>query len=301
VVQIPSDAYGPTTIDGVTYASADAGQTTPLVGATVIVGPVPIVGATAPAVLPAGDVAMTSGASGAFSGSVSVAPSAPLSQEPFVVPSLNLSGIATPASGYYVEVFGAGSDAVSPGASIPVHRFMNAQSPLAIHVSTLGSAESAALLQVNSDRQSYAGVAPLVFDEIAEETARLHATDETNNNYFCHYDLHNVGPASRYLAASGLGETGENLAATTGATSALGFSYAEDGFLSERSTNPQGGHYLNLIDSTHAWAGLAATVFAGGVQVDYELISPSGVDPTFAVSGYETGTGCGGFIEVNNS
>src|ERR1700722_4452130 len=54
VVALPADAYGPAAIAGVTYASADAARTTPLANAVVIVGPVPVTGAAAPAQLPPG-------------------------------------------------------------------------------------------------------------------------------------------------------------------------------------------------------------------------------------------------------
>jgi uncharacterized protein YkwD len=290
VVQLPADAYGPATIGAAVYASADAAQTTPLAGATVIVGRVPVSGATPPATLPAGDVAVLTDTTGTFSAQPAVAPAPATSAAPFVVPHDNILGFAPPANGYYVEVYGATSDGRSAGSTIPLHRFVAASSSLALRVSTLSAAEAGALAAINHDRAT-AGAGPLVADAAAEEIARLHASDESNAAYTCHYDTHNIGPASRYLAIGGLGLTGEGLGLTYGPDAASAFAANEAAMLAEQSQTPTGGHYVNLIDPSHQWAGIAAIAepsAAGFFNVDYELVTPNGVSATVGASGYPT-------------
>jgi uncharacterized protein YkwD len=305
VVQIPSDAYGPATIDGATYASADAAQTTALAGATVIVGPVPIAGATPPASLPAGDVSTTTNASGAFSVTLAVAPAAPSSAEPFVVPPQNLSGFTPPSTGYYVQVFGAGTDGLSAGVPIPLHRFLAISTSLALRVTSPSSAEAAALAVVNADRASNAGSGPLIFDEDEQEVARLHASDEATQNYTCHYDTKDVGPSSRYLAVGGIGLTGEAIeSGGVDASATAAFQQAESSFVAEKTETPPGGHYLTLVDASHDWAGLAAVPIAaeaGYWEVDYDLGTSTDQDSTGAASGYPIDVLCPPGIIVNSS
>jgi len=307
VVQIPSDAYGPSTIDGVTYASADATQTTALAGATVIVGPVPIAGATPPAALPSGDVSTTTTASGAFSVTLAVAPAAPSSTEPFVVPPDNLSGFTPPATGYYVQVFASGADGLTAGVPIPLHRFVASSTSLALHVTSPSSAEAGALTVLNADRASNAGSGPLIFDEDEQEVARLHAADEATQNYYCHYDTKNVGPSSRYLAVGGIGLTGEAIAGVLGSSSAAGaFQLAETAFIAEKTETPPGDHYLNIVDPAHDWSGLATDQIAalpGFWDVDYELGTSTAQDQYVGVAGYPifSGSICPAGTVVNNS
>ncbi len=302
VVTIPADAYGPAAIAGATYASADASQTSPLANATVIVGPVPIVGATPPAHLPAGDVSATTDANGAFALTPPLAPAPASSAEPFVIPPDNLTGFVSPASGYYVQVFGAATDGKSAGAPLPLHRFIAAGTGVVLRVSSTSTAEAAALTAVNADRAAN-GAGPLIFDESAQEAARLHASDESSANYTCHYDTKNVGPSSRYLAAGAIGLTGESLALVSG-TGAIAFGYSEAGFLAEKTTTPPGGHYLNLVDGAHLWAGLAAIVDASApafANVDYELVTPNAIDAIAGASGYPVSTPCPPGTMVNSS
>jgi uncharacterized protein YkwD len=302
VVELPVDAYGPAAIAGVTYASADASQTMPLANATVIVGPVPIVGGTPPAPLPAGDVAVMTSASGGFALTPTVAPAAVSSSEPFVVPPDNLAGFVPPATGYYIEVFGAGTDGKTAGAPLPLHRFIAASTSLVLHVSTASAAEAGALAAVNADRAAN-GAGPLIFDESAEEAARLHAGDESSANYVCHYDTKNVGPSSRYVATGAIGLTGEALALVSG-TGTVAFGFAEAAFLAEKTATPPGGHYLNLVDSAHVWAGLAAVIDASApafANVDYELVTPNDTDTVVGASGYPLSTSCPTGSVVNNS
>jgi uncharacterized protein YkwD len=303
VVQIPSDAYGPATIAGVTYQSADITTTTPLVGAMVIIGPVPIVGATAPATLPTGDVSATTNASGAFSASVSVAPAAPATSEPFLIPADNLTGFTPPATGYYIQVFGASADGQTAGTLLPLHRFVASGTSIALHVSTISAAEAGALVAVNSDRATN-GAGALTFDEQAEEAARLHANDMAAQGYLCHYDTHNVGPASRYLQAGAIGLTGESLEDDIAANATVAFQVAESTFMAEKTQSPPGSHYTNNVDVAHLWAGLAAVpsaVFGGNFVVDYELVTPSGQDAVAGATGYTNAGLCPPGTAVNNS
>ena len=162
MVSLLADAYGPAAIAGVTYASADASQTIPLANATVIVGPVPLAGATPPARLPAADVSATTDADGAFALTPAGAPAAVSSSEPFVVPPENLAGFTPPATGYYIEVYGAASDGKSAGTPLPLHRFVGVSTSLVLRVSSASAAEAAALAAVNSDRAAN-GAGPLTF------------------------------------------------------------------------------------------------------------------------------------------
>ena len=308
VSEVPSDAYGPTSVDGVLYASSDATRTTPLGGALVVVGPVPIDGATPPSMVPLGDAVTTTSTSGAFSLTVPQAPTGVSPSMPFVVPADNLSGYVPPVAGYYLEVFGQGTDGTSAGKPVPLHRFVALGSSLTLRVTSPTAAEAIALADLNSDREADANAPPLTFDESAEEVARLHASDEAGQNYYCHYDAKNAGPASRYLASLGLGVTGESLAMPgTGVTSASdAFAVAEQQFLSEKSNVPPGGHYVDLTDVTHRWAGLAAVPAPSDgtfYDVDYELVTPDGVSSQ-APTGYAVTTalvGCPPGTVVNES
>jgi uncharacterized protein YkwD len=302
VLQLASDAYGPITIGATTYASSDAGTGTPLAGATVVIGPVPVDGATAPAHAPAGDMLVQTTANGAFSATLDVAPAAPNASEPFVLPQNNVLGFVAPATGYYIAIFGVVSDGRTAGTAMPLHRFVSVGSALTLHVATIAAPESTALVAVNADRAS-AGVSALAFDTTAEEIARQHASIESANAYTCHYDAQNVGPTSRYLAAGGSGITGETLALSYGPDVASALQNAENGVLAERTTTPAGGHYLNLSDPSHVWAGIAAIAApsaAGFFNIDEEFVTPNGSSANSA-SGYPTTGSCPPGIINNGS
>jgi uncharacterized protein YkwD len=275
-----------------------------LANATVVIGPLPI------AVL---DVATTSTASGAFAVTPAVAASSPSASEPFVVPPDNILGTVPPATGYYVEVFAAGGDGMTAGTIVPLHRFVAASSSLTLTTTAIAAAEASALAAVNADRAS-SGATPLTIDAVAELVARAHATDEATSSttgYYCHYDTHNVGPSSRYLAAGGLGLTGEAIALPGSGVSsaAYAFQVAESSILAEKTETPPGGHFLNLIDTAHRWAGLAAvavpstnTVFTGGFySVDYELVTPDAIDAVVGAAGYPVTSTCPAGTVVNGS
>jgi uncharacterized protein YkwD len=249
-----------------------------------------------------GDVSATTDTNGAFALTPTIAPAAVSSTEPFVVPPDNLAGFVPPATGYYVEVFGAGTDGRTAGAPLPLHRFLAASTGIVLRVSSASVAEAGALIAVNADRAAN-GAGPLIFDESAEEAARLHASDESSANYFCHYDTKNVGPSSRYVAAGSIGLTGEALAFVSG-TGSVAFGIAEAAFLGEKTSTPPGGHYLNVVDTAHLWAGLAAvdaSVPRAFANVDYELVTPNATDTIVGASGYPLSSLCPAGTVVNNS
>jgi hypothetical protein len=143
----------------------------------------------------------------------------------------------------------------------------------------------------------------LTFDASAEEAAHAHANDESTAGYTCHYDTHNAGPASRYLAAGGIGLTGEGLALAAGAP-ATAFAATETGFVAEKAQNPPGPHFLNLIDNAHVWAGLAAVTAVSApafANVDYELVTPDADDATVGAFGYPLTAACPNGTVVNDS
>lgn len=288
------DAYGPVTVGAATYASADARTLAPLAHAAIVIGPVPVTGATPPAIVPSGDVVTLSDEAGAFSAIVAVPPSAPSSSEPFVIPANNITAFVPPTAGYYVEVFGDRTDGTSAGVPIPLHRFLAASTSIALRVSSVTAAEASALTAVNADRAA-TGAPPLIFDQSAEEAARLHASDESAAGYTCHYDTKNVGPSSRYAASGGMGLTGEALALAVGVDAATAFQVVESAFIAERLQKPPGGHALNVLDPSHVWIGVAASTSEATTQlfnVDYEMITPSANSLVVGSSAYEVSMGC---------
>jgi uncharacterized protein YkwD len=292
VVSIPAGAFG-----------AAASPQTPLAGAVVVIGPTLVLGATPPPVVPGGDVMVTTSASGTYSATVASGPAPSLdAQSTYDFPLNNLSGVTPPANGYYVSVFAAGSDGKSAGMPLPVHAFsgVGAGGVLATQRVTTASADEANFLAlVNSDRTTANALAlPMIFDESAEEAARLHATDEATNNYYCHYDTLNHGPGSRYLALLALGQDNENIGKTSGTDAPGSYTTTEAAFMAESSTN--GGHYTNIIDSTHAWAGVSTIVAGPTAQyVDQEFVSPHGTNP-FVYPNF-SGSLCPAGVEPNNS
>jgi hypothetical protein len=132
----------------------------------------------------------------------------------------------------------------------------------------------------------------------------MHASDEAASGYTCHYDTHEVGPASRYLAAGGLGLTGEGLSLAYGPTAAAAFAANEAAVLAEGGNVPPGAHFANLIDPSHAWAGVAAepsVIAPGFFQVDVELVTPGGHSTVIAPAGYPVTSGCPAGTSANAS
>jgi uncharacterized protein YkwD len=291
VVSIPVGTYG-----------ASAPQT-PLAGAVVVIGPTLVLGATPPPLAPAGDVMTTTGPGGTYSATVANGPAAPVStQATYVYPVNDLSGVTPPLSGYYVSVFASGSNGTAAGAPLPVHAFsgVGVGGALATQRVTIASPDEANFLAlVNLNRTTANPLAlPLIFDETAEEAARLHANDEATNAYYCHYDTQNRGPSSRYLGLLAIGQDDENIGKTSGDDAPTSYTTVEAQFMAEAPTN--GGHYTNIIDSTHAWAGLAVVVADPTDQyVDQEFVSPHGTGPYIYAN--FAGSSCPPGIVANNS
>ena len=287
IVAIPSGAYGPNATQFV------------LAGAIVVVGPTLVLGATPPPTLPVGDAQATTDISGNYSVSMSSAPVAPDSSPDaaFAVPGLNLSGFAPPTSGYYISVFAVGADGKSANAPLPVHAFSAVTNgTLATQRVTNATVDEAAdLAYLNASRVKANPAAPiLIFDEIAEETAREHAQDMAANGILCHYDMNNVGPESRYLRMKGLGGDWENAGFAGTQTPQAAFAFLNDWSISE---GPGGGHYENIIATAHLWGGVATAGNATiGIYGDDELVSPH----SGALTGYPN-TSCSAGIVSNQS
>jgi uncharacterized protein YkwD len=271
VVSIPAGTFGP------------GAPQTALAGATVVIGPTLVLGSTPPPIAPLGDVIVTTGAGGTYSATIASGPAAPVSsQAAYVSPVNDLSGFTQPANGYYVSVFAPGSNGSSAGAPLPVHAFsaVGVGGALATQrVTTATNDEANFLALVNLNRTTANPLAlPMTFDEGAEEAARLHASGEANGAYYCHYDAANRGPGSRYLGLGNIGQDDENIGKTSGDDATTSYTTVEAQFMSEAPTN--GGHYTNIIDSTHAWAGVAVLVADPTDQyVVQEFVSPHGTNP----------------------
>jgi uncharacterized protein YkwD len=165
-------------------------------------------------------------------------------------------------------------------------------------VTSASSDEANFLALVNLNRTTANPLAlPMIFDETAEEAARLHASDEATNDYYCHYDTQNRGPGSRYLGLSALGQDDENIGKTSGDDATTSYTTVEAQFMAEA---PNGGHYANIIDSTHAWAGVAVVVADPTDQyVDQEFVSPHGTNP-YVYANF-AGSQCPPGVTPNNS
>lgn len=283
VVSIPQETYG-----------ASASPQNVMGNATVVISTMPVNGATPPASAPAGGVMVQTKGDGTFSASVTAAPIAPPSGT-FVPPSTNLSGFTAPTSGYFVAVFATGVDGVSANAPLPYHSFLAAGAIGTIRVTTASAAEAGFLADVNAFRSSKRAQ-PLIFDELAEEAARLHAADEGKTpTYYCHFDRSNHGPQSRYLGFGALGVTGESVA-LIGGSSSTAYAVADGQFEAEGAG---GSHFDNLVNTRNAWAGLAQFVGAdSNSYIDQELVTPNYFSadtyPVFAGSNCPSGTTANG-------
>ena len=291
VVSIPVGTFGP------------SAPQSALAGAVVVIGPVLMTGATAPATAPSGDVMVTTGATGSYSATVAAGPVAPSSaQAAYVHPPNDLSGFTPPSTGYYISVFPSGSDGKTAGIAIPVHAFSAVSSSGALttqRVTTVSADEATFLALINHDRVAANPIAlPMIFDEYAEEAARLHANEEASGNFYCHYNATNAGPGSRYLTLGAIGQDNENIGKTSGNDAPTAYTSVEAQFMSESTVN--GGHYSNIIDSTHAWAGVTTVVVGPTAQyVDQEFVSPNGIAP-YVYPNF-VGSQCPAGVSPNNS
>jgi hypothetical protein len=135
------------------------------------------------------------------------------------------------------------------------------------------------LTQVNADRAAN-GAGPVAFDEHAMEAARLHSVDMATQGYGSHWDTNGQQPWFRYANVGGVGFDEENWCANTT------YQTCESAFMAEKNQNPQGGHFLNIVDTHHEWVGLwyapyTAGPFIGFVAGDQEFVSTGAVtDPS---------------------
>jgi Cysteine-rich secretory protein family len=249
--------------------AADGGAAgVPIAGATVVVGPRLIVGATPPAVIPRGDVTATTARDGTYA-------------------ATGYDGRGTT----YVVVFPpAGDGHVSLHARAAVAD--NGIRPLYLYAPT--AAETAELALIAGDRAAN-GAGPLVPDEIAFETARAHADFMAANGYYQHcipatrcdvvatfpteppssFPPRYVSPNDLYTALGGALELApganwtENFYVGWPSSNASYASWpvADGWFMAEKcnvtASCPNGPveggyvkHYKNIVDPAHTWVGL---------------------------------------------
>lgn len=224
-----------------------------IAGATVVVGPVLITGATPPATLPAGDVAAVTAADGSFT----------------------IGGVAT-VNASYVMVFPSAGD-----THVSLHDVAKitgtALQPL--HLYNPRADEIAELAQTNTDRAQNGNAPPVIFDEAAFETARAHADFENVNGYYQHcipstncyvnvtpqappptYAPQYVSPDDLYNYLNGAKAQPAGLNAIENACYGGGSTWAScDNFFMAEKAGPIGGtqgHYQNIIGASHVWLGL---------------------------------------------
>jgi uncharacterized protein YkwD len=229
------------------YANDGKTPGPPIAGATVIVGSTRIAGATPPPTTPAGDARALTQADGSYS----------------------VVGF-TAGSPTYIMVFAPAAD-----PHIALHGRANLGSPQSLYLYAPTPSETAELAQVNSDRSSN-GAGPVIFDEIAFETARAHADFMAANGYYQH-----CIPASNCVVVSGVSTTppssyapqyaspndlynylGGALQLPPAANSSENFvfnetswSAADAWFMAEKGTASH-GHFDNIVLPAHTWVGL---------------------------------------------
>ena len=219
-----------------------------IASATVVVGSTLIVGATPPPTLPSGDAKATTAADGTYT----------------------VTGYAA-GSPTYVMVFPGTGD-----AHVSLHALAKLTSGAirTLYLYAPSATETSELTQINTDRSS-SGAGPVVFDEIAFETARAHADFMATNGYYQH-----CIPASDCVVVGGLPTTPPasyapqyaspddlynylngalQLAPASNVTenfvaNETSWSAADGFFMAEKATN--GGHYANIVLPTHNWIGL---------------------------------------------
>jgi uncharacterized protein YkwD len=274
VYDLPYDGTSDAPGYSVLPSGAAATPGAPIAGADVYVGPALVLGATAPAAVPAGASHAVTAASGSFT----------------------IAGLV-PGT-YALTIF-----APAPHTAV-VHRdlVVSATSPSNTFYMTAPTAsESGWLAQQAADRSAF-DVAALTLDESALEAARYWASFMAANGYFAHcipesscvagdttppaasYGPQDVTPQTRFDYFHGFsgGGEGENIAA--------GYATWEDvdaAFMSEQSACPNDsptgcpfteatGHFLNIVDANYAWTGVAiATAPSGTPYYDEEFTDVS--------------------------
>jgi hypothetical protein len=256
----------------------------PIAGATVVVGPRLVVGASVPSTLPRGDVAAVTGADGSYE-------------------ITGYDGRGTT----YVMVFPPAGDthiALHARAAVVNERirslYLYAPSPV----------ESAELALIGADRASN-GAGPLVPDEIAFETARAHADFMAVNAYYQHcipatrcdavaafpltppssFAPRYVAPNDLYLALGGALDLapGSNWTENfyvgwpSGNAAYASWPAADAWFMAEKCNlthscphGPVAGgyvkHYTNIVDRAHTWVGLGDNPSARPTTADGKAV-----------------------------
>ncbi len=262
------------------YADDGNAVGAPVAGATVIVGSRLVVGATAPATVPRGDAAATTGADGSYA----------------------VTGYDTRGT-TYVMVFPPPGD---PHVALHARAGVADERIRTLYVYAPSPAETAELDLITADRAAN-GAAPLVPDEIAFETARAHADFMAVNAYYQHcipatrcdavatfpltpppsYAPRYTAPNDLYLALGGALDIApganwtENFYVGWPPSNAAYASWpaADAWFMREKCnvtrTCPngpvQGGyvkHYTNIIDPAHTWIGLGNNANARPTTAD---------------------------------
>ncbi len=257
----------------------------PVRGASVVVGPYPVDGATPPPVLPPGDALATTDAAGRFTLKV----------------ARGQAGVVYPGEVFWLDIFPSPADRVHRAA---IHRTMslpagNLTVPQAMTLlAAVTPDESAYLDGINADRARF-GAAPLVLDETMLESARYWAHFMATHGYFAHcipaasctpgattpppasYGVQDITPATRdaYFHDT-FGIEGENIAEGLPAWPAV-----EKAMMAERALCPNGeprgcaytertAHFLNIVDASYDWAGVGiATHGLAGTYYDTEFWS----------------------------
>jgi hypothetical protein len=250
------------------YAGDGNAPGAPIAGATVVVGPRLIVGGVAPAAVPRGDVAATTGADGTYE-----------------VAGYDARGTT------YVMVFPPAGDrhvSLHARAGVADERIR------ALYLYAPSPAETAELALIAADRASN-GAGPLVPDEIAFETARARADFMAANAYYQHcipaarcdavatfpstpppsYTARYATPNDLYLAlggaldiAPGANWTENFYVGWPPGNAAYGSWPAADAWFMAEKCNltascPRGPvaggyvkHFKNIVDPAHTWVGL---------------------------------------------
>lgn len=255
-------------LGGQRFAGDGGAAGAPIAGATVVVGPRLIVGATPPPALPRGDVAAMTAPDGTYA-------------------VAGYDGRRTT----YVMVFPPPGDA---------HVSLHARAAVAdegirtLYLYAPAAAEIGELALISADRAAN-GAGQLVPDEIAFETARAHADFMAANGYYQHcipamrcdavaafpaepppsYLPRVASPNDLYTALGGALELAPNANWTenfyvgwpSGNASYASWPAADRWFMAEKcnltATCPNGpvaggyvNHYENIVDPAHTWVGL---------------------------------------------
>lgn len=209
---------------------------TPIANAAVVVGAQLVAGATPPPFVPRGDVATTTDAAGNFA-----------------LPAL--------PRGAYLSILTADGHAA-------LHvRVAGAYGPLVYRLLRPTPAEVAWLRQLNADRAANGATIPLVFDELAEETARYRAAHMASTGAYEHDDAftHYEGLGGIYPSYNG-GAAAENIDAIYAPSN---WRDAERDFMIEKCNlfrscdggpifGGETGHYQAIVNPKATWAGIAA-------------------------------------------